>query len=52
MSRIPGHLPRRLAICYWGFDWITSGLPEEAYGDIEKTLTEKLVTKMQGVTDK
>lgn len=37
---IPGHLPRRLAICYYGWDWITSALPDEAYGDLDRALRE------------
>lgn len=37
---IPGHLPQRLAICYYGWDWITSALPNEAYGDLDRALRE------------
>ncbi len=42
---IPAHLPRRLAICYYGWDWITSALPDEAYGDLERAVRE---TKERG----
>ena len=37
---VPGHLPGRLAICYYGWDWITSALPDEAYGDLDRALRE------------
>ena len=36
----PSHLPRRLAICYYGWDWITSALPDEPYGDLDRALAE------------
>lgn len=39
-SSIPCHLPERLAICYYGWDWITSALPDEAYGDLDRALRE------------
>ncbi len=44
-TRIPAHLPRRLAICYYGWDWITAALPGEAYGDLERAVRE---TKERG----
>jgi len=37
---IPSHLPRRLTICYYGWDWITSALPDEPYGNLERALKE------------
>jgi hypothetical protein len=37
---LPEHLPPHLAICYWGWDWITSALPDEPYGNLENALSE------------
>ncbi len=42
---IPAHLPKRLAICYYGWDWFTSALPDEAYGDLDHSMRE---TKQRG----
>lgn len=42
---IPSHLPRRLTICYYGWDWITSALPGEPYGNLERAIKE---TKERG----
>lgn len=42
---IPSYLPPRLAICYYGWDWITSALPDEPYGDLERAMKE---TKERG----
>jgi hypothetical protein len=42
---VPSHLPERLAICYYGWDWITSALPDEPYGDLERAMVE---TKERG----
>jgi hypothetical protein len=42
---VPSHLPERLAICYYGWDWITSALPDEPYGDLERAIVE---TKERG----
>lgn len=44
-ARTPGHLPRRLAICYYGWDWIASALPDEPYGDLDRAIRE---TKERG----
>ena len=30
-SAIPPHLPRRLAICYYGWQWITTALPGRSF---------------------
>ncbi|MHB0859155.1 MAG: hypothetical protein ACYC5M_16505 [Anaerolineae bacterium] len=40
MYRIPGHLPPRLAICYYGHDWLSASLPGDHYGDLERTVVE------------
>src|SRR5262245_44060463 len=37
---IPVHLPDRLSICYYGWDWITAALPDEAFGDLERALLQ------------
>jgi hypothetical protein len=37
---VPAHLPRRLAICYYGWDWFTSALPDEPYGDLARAMAE------------
>lgn len=42
---VPAHLPDRLSICYYGWDWITSALPEEPFGDLERALIQ---TKERG----
>jgi hypothetical protein len=42
---IPPHLPKHLAICYFGWDWITSALPDEDYGDLDRVMRE---TKERG----
>lgn len=44
-SGIPAHLPDRLAICYWGWDWIGAALPAEPFGNLERALIE---TKERG----
>ena len=44
-TRIASHLPKRLAICYYGWDWLTSALPDEAYGDLDRAMRE---TKERG----
>jgi len=42
---VPAHLPDRLSICYYGWDWITAALPDEAFGDLERALIQ---TKERG----
>lgn len=42
---IPSHLPRRLSICYYGWDWITSALTDEPFGNVERALKQ---TKERG----
>ena len=42
---IPLHLPRRLAICYYGWQWITTALPNEAFGNLDQVVKE---TKERG----
>ena len=42
---VPAHLPDRLSICYYGWDWITAALPEEPFGDLERALIQ---TKERG----
>jgi len=37
---IPFHLPQRLAICYYGWQWITTALPDEAFGNIDRAVKE------------
>jgi len=37
---IPDHLPARLAICMWGFYWLTYIHPDEPYGDLERAVAE------------
>src|SRR5438874_3454488 len=37
---IPRHLPRRLAICYYGWQWITTALPDEAFGNLDQVVKE------------
>jgi len=37
---IPSHLPRRLTICYYGWQWITTALPDEAFGNIDQVVKE------------
>src|ERR1700730_3831183 len=37
---IPSHLPRRLAICYYGWQWITTALPDEAFGNVDQVVKE------------
>jgi hypothetical protein len=44
-STIPPHLPRRLAICYYGWQWITTALPDEAFGNLDQVVRE---TKERG----
>jgi hypothetical protein len=44
-SIIPAHLPRRLAICYYGWQWITTALPDEAFGNMDQAVQE---TKERG----
>jgi hypothetical protein len=39
-SNIPGHLPKRLAICYYGWQWITTALAEEPFGNLTQALKE------------
>ena len=45
ISSAPVHLPRRLTICYWGWDWISSALPDEPWGNVEQALVQ---TKERG----
>lgn len=40
ICRLPPHLPNHLAVCYYGWDWLTSALPGEAYGDLDRALRE------------
>jgi len=42
---VPSHLPKRLTICYYGWQWITTALPEEAFGNLDKVVRE---TKERG----
>lgn len=42
---VPAHLPDRLSICYYGWDWITAAQPGEAFADLERALVE---TKERG----
>jgi len=44
-STIPPHLPRHLAICYYGWQWITTALPDEAFGNLDQVVKE---TKERG----
>ncbi len=37
---IPPHLPRRLAICYYGWQWITTALPDEPFGNVDQVVKE------------
>lgn len=39
-TRIPPHLPRRLSVCYYGWDWLTSARPGEPYGDLPRAMRE------------
>ena len=45
MYKLPAHLPNKLTICYWGWDWITFGTPGEAWDDVERAMLE---TKERG----
>jgi hypothetical protein len=45
LAATPTSLPSRLTICYYGWDWITSATPGEAYHDLDRTLRE---TKERG----
>ena len=45
VAPIPSYLPRRLAICYYGWGWITTALPDEAFGDLDRAVRE---TKERG----
>jgi hypothetical protein len=42
---VPSHLPRRLAICYYGWQWITTALSDEAFGNLDRAVQE---TKERG----
>ncbi|MHB1001610.1 MAG: cellulase-like family protein [Armatimonadota bacterium] len=42
---IPDHLPDKLSICSWIWSWISSSLPDEPYGDLERAISE---TKARG----
>jgi hypothetical protein len=42
---VPQHLPDRLAICYYGWDWITSARSDEPFGNLERALIQ---TKERG----
>jgi len=42
---IPSHLPRRLSICYYGWQWITTALPDEAFGNLDQVVKD---TKERG----
>ena len=37
---IPSHLPRRLAICYYGWEWIVYSSPAEPFGDLESMVVQ------------
>ena len=37
---IPAHLPDRLAICMWGFYWLTYAGEGEPYADLERAVVE------------
>jgi hypothetical protein len=39
-STIPPHLPRRLTICYYGWQWITTALPDEPFGNLDQVVKE------------
>lgn len=36
----PNHLPDKLSISFWYWAWVTSALPDEPYGDLEKCMVE------------
>ncbi len=42
---LPSHLPEKLSICYWGWDWLTAVQAGEAYEDLERAMRE---TKERG----
>ena len=37
---VPSHLPARLTICYYGWQWITTALPSEAFGNLAEAIRE------------
>jgi len=37
---LPAHLPRKLSICCWIWDWIVAATPGEAYDDLERCVVE------------
>ena len=37
---VPAHLPDRLSICYYGWDWITSARDDEPFGDLERAMVQ------------
>ncbi|NLX04381.1 MAG: hypothetical protein GXY33_04470 [Phycisphaerae bacterium] len=41
----PSHLPAKLSICYWGWDWLTAVGAGEAYEDLDRAMRE---TKERG----
>ena len=45
MWSVPSHLPHRLAICYFGHDWLSASLPGDHFGDLERVVAE---TKERG----
>jgi len=40
MWSIPSHLPHRLAICYFGHDWLSASLPGDHFADLERVVAE------------
>jgi hypothetical protein len=42
---LPSHLPAKLSICYWGWDWLTAVGSGEAYEDLDRAMRE---TKERG----
>jgi len=44
-SPLPSHLPGKLSICYWGWDWLTAVQSGEAYENLDRVIRE---TKERG----
>ncbi len=42
---LPSHLPEKLSICYWGWDWLIAVQAGEAYEDLDRAIRE---TKERG----
>ena len=40
MVSIPNHLPHRLAIRYYGHDWLSASLPGDFFGDLDRAMAE------------